>query len=74
MIDLKKDLTAKEWTIIKLRAQGKTAKEIGEILDRSPKTVKNRLLTIYKKLEVSGTVEMLKKLHDEYGVDVWDLE
>jgi len=74
MINLKKDLTEKEWTIINLRAQGKTANEISEILDRSPKTVKNRLLTIYKKLEVSGTIEMLKKLHDEYGVDVWDLE
>ena len=35
MIDLKKDLTAKEWTIIKLRAQGKTAKEISEILDQA---------------------------------------
>jgi len=44
MINLKKDLTEKEWTIIKLRAQGKTS------------------------------IEMLKKLHDEYGVDVWDLE
>ena len=37
MINLKKDLTEKEWTIIKLRAQGKTAKEISEILDRSLK-------------------------------------
>jgi DNA-binding NarL/FixJ family response regulator len=74
MINLKKDLTEKEWTIIKLKAQGKTAKEIGEILGRSPKTVRNRLLTIYKKLEVSGAIEMLKKLHDEYGVDVWGLE
>ena len=68
------NLTESEWMLIKLKSQGLTSREIGEVLDRSPKTIKNRLFTIYKKLEVNNSIQMLRKLYTEHGIDVWNLE
>lgn len=66
------ELTQKDWEIIKWKALGYTVKQIAPHVHLAPKTVKNRLNDIYKKLEVNNSIQMLRKLHSE-GVDVWSL-
>lgn len=66
-------LTEMDWEIIKWKAQGFTAKQISPHVGIAPKTVKNRLNDIYKKLEVSNAIQLLRKLATEEGIDVWSL-
>ncbi|TKB79706.1 MAG: response regulator transcription factor [Nitrospira sp.] len=46
------DLTEREITVLRLVADGKTNKEIGNALDLSEKTVKNHVRNIFHKLQV----------------------
>jgi DNA-binding NarL/FixJ family response regulator len=65
-------LTKKDWEIIKWKAHGYTAEQIAPHLYIAPKTVKNRLTGIYKKLDVKNAIQMLRKLNEQ-GIDVWSL-
>lgn len=62
-----------DWEIIKWKAHGMNAREIGAVVKFKPKTVKNRLIAIYEKLNVHNSIQMLRKLND-LGVDVWNME
>lgn len=62
-----------DWEIVKWRAQGLNAKEIGKLIGFAPKSVKNRLVRLYEKLNVHNSIQMLRKLND-LGVDVWNME
>ena len=55
-------LTQREQEIAKLFAQGLTHKAIAEQLFISPKTARNHLTHIYRKLGVSNKIELLHKL------------
>lgn len=54
-------LTEREWRIAHLASQGTKAKQIGEQLCISEKTVRNQLSIIYDKLGVDGQVELCLK-------------
>lgn len=49
---LEHDLTEREITVLRLVAEGKTNKEIANVLDLSEKTVKNHVRNIFHKLHV----------------------
>jgi DNA-binding NarL/FixJ family response regulator len=49
---LEHDLTDREITVLRLVADGKTNKEIANVLDLSEKTVKNHVRNIFHKLQV----------------------
>ena len=49
---LEHDLTDREITVLRLVADGKTNKEIANVLDLSEKTVKNHVRNIFHKLHV----------------------
>lgn len=49
---LEHDLTEREITVLRLVADGKTNKEIANVLDLSEKTVKNHVRNIFHKLQV----------------------
>ena len=49
---LEHDLTKRELTVLRLVAEGKTNKEIANVLDLSEKTVKNHVRNIFHKLHV----------------------
>ena len=59
-----KKLTKREKFLLEEIISGKTNKEISKEVYISEKTVKNNLTILYKKLEVSGRQELLKK-YDE---------
>lgn len=53
-------LTEREADILRLAVEGKTAKEIGEILFISPRTVENYKNNLLKKLGLTKTSELIK--------------
>jgi DNA-binding CsgD family transcriptional regulator/PAS domain-containing protein len=55
-------LTAREWEIVTLLADGSRVPTIAKQLSLSPHTVRNHLSAIYQKLEVSSQVELLERL------------
>ena len=59
------DLSKREEDILKLVAQGKSNREVGEALDLQEKTVKHYMTSILQKLQVRNRVEaaMLAKQH-----------
>lgn len=59
------DLTKREEDILKLVAQGKSNREVGEALDLQEKTVKHYMTSILQKLQVRNRVEaaMLARAH-----------
>ncbi|MEO8243744.1 MAG: response regulator transcription factor [bacterium] len=59
------DLTKREEDILKLVAQGKSNREVGEVLDLQEKTVKHYMTSILQKLHVRNRVEaaMLARTH-----------
>lgn len=59
-----KKLTSMETKVLQLRAQGYTRKEIAEKVFRSPSTISNHLISIYKKLEARNSAHaVVKALH-----------
>lgn len=59
------ELTKREEDILKLVAQGKSNREVGEVLDLQEKTVKHYMTSILQKLQVRNRVEaaMLARAH-----------
>jgi DNA-binding CsgD family transcriptional regulator len=55
-------LTQREHTIAQLVAKGDTYKEIAQILERSPATVRNHIQAIYEKLAVSNIARLIEEL------------
>jgi len=53
-------LSGRETEVLKLVAEGKTTKEIAELLFISPRTVENHRAHIQKKLELSNTAELVR--------------
>jgi len=53
-------LTDKEKEVLKLLAEGRTSREIGSLLQVSPKTVSGYRLEIMKKLELRNRTELIK--------------
>ncbi len=53
-------LTDKEKEVLKLLAEGRTSREIGGLLQVSPKTVNGYRLEIMKKLELPNRTELIK--------------
>ena len=49
---LEHDLTEREISVLRLVAEGKTNKEIGNVLDLSEKTIKNHVRNIFQKLHI----------------------
>lgn len=58
-------LSAREWEIVGLVAQGFSSAEIARRLYLAPKTVKNHLSNIYSKLGVKGRSEMLALCYEK---------
>lgn len=58
-------LTGRERDIVKLIAEGHNNNQIGEKLDMSGKTVRNRLTVIYSKLEISSRLELALLVSNE---------
>ncbi|WP_010204798.1 helix-turn-helix transcriptional regulator [Salinibacterium sp. PAMC 21357] len=56
------ELTEREWTIARAAAGRKRSREIGQQLGLSVRTVDNHLARIYRKLGVTGRVELEKVL------------
>ncbi|MBM4275279.1 MAG: response regulator transcription factor [Deltaproteobacteria bacterium] len=54
------DLTSREKVIIKLIAEGKSSKEIGELLYISSRTVQHHRANIMRKLNVKRTADLVK--------------
>ncbi len=53
-------LTAREQEILRLLAEGQTAKEIGNRLAISPKTVENHRINIMRKLELRRPIDLIR--------------
>lgn len=54
------NLTPREQEVMRLLAEGLSRKEIGEKLFISPKTVENHRSNIMRKLELHGTIELIR--------------
>lgn len=54
------NLTTRERQILKLVAEGKTSEEIAELLFISSRTVQNHRANIMKKLNLNGTVDLIR--------------
>jgi len=63
------DLSKREEDILKLVAQGKSNREVGDVLDLQEKTVKHYMTSILQKLQVRNRVEaaMLARQHLKVG-------
>lgn len=55
-------LTDRQWEVLRLRALGYTAQEIGGMLFVTESTVKNHLAYAYRKLEVRCIVDALRAI------------
>jgi DNA-binding CsgD family transcriptional regulator len=55
-------LATKEATVARLVAQGKSHKEIAQMLQRAPTTVRSQIRTIYQKLGVSNIAQLIETL------------
>ena len=55
-------LTPREHTVAQLLSKGGTHKEIAQILNRSPATVRNQTRSIYEKLAVSNVAGLIEEL------------
>lgn len=53
-------LSGRETEVLKLVAEGKTTREIAELLFISPRTVENHRAHIQKKLDLSNTAELIR--------------
>jgi DNA-binding CsgD family transcriptional regulator len=55
-------LSPREQTVARLVAQGDTHKQIAQVLERSPSTIRNQIQSIYEKLEVGNVAGLIKEL------------
>ena len=55
-------LTEREWTIARRIAKGESHKEIAQVLNRSPATVRNQIQGIYEKLQVRCIATLIEAL------------
>lgn len=62
--NIKLKLTKREWELLDYIKQGKTNKEIAILVQRSPSTIKNQVLQLFRKLEVSTRSEALSKIQN----------
>lgn len=59
-------LTKREIEILQHLSQGSSSRQIAEQLHRSPKTVRNHIEHIYKKLQVHSKLEAVQKARDNF--------
>lgn len=59
-------LTKRELEILQHLSQGKTSTQIAEQLFRSPKTIRNHIENIYKKLHAHSRVEAIEKARKQF--------
>jgi len=55
-------LSARESQVAAMLAKGLTHKQIAQVADRSPATVRNQIRSIYEKLEVANVAELIHEL------------
>lgn len=72
--DIAPHLTERELEVVKALAQGKSNKEIAQILDISEKTVRNHASNIYKKLHIFDRTQAVIYAIRRGLVDIEDLE
>ncbi|ATZ62586.1 hypothetical protein BSR55_04115 [Acinetobacter bereziniae] len=60
--DINIKLTSKEWELIDYIKNGMTNKEIAKNLNKSPSTIKNQILQLFRKLNVNNRSEVLSKI------------
>lgn len=72
--DITPHLTERELEVVKALAQGKSNKEIAQILDISEKTVRNHASNIYKKLHIFDRTQAVIYAIRKGLVDIEDLE
>ena len=58
------NLSPREKTVAKLIAKGNTHKEIAQLLNRAPATVRNHIQTIYGKLRINNVAELIEELQN----------
>jgi DNA-binding NarL/FixJ family response regulator len=61
-------LTEREFALVKMVKEGYRNKEIAKILCISEQTVKSHLSRIFRKMNVSGRTELLKKVSDQTNI------
>ena len=62
--DERDELSARESEVLRFLAQGRTVKEIAELMGLSPKTVANHQSAIKQKLEAGTAIELLRKANE----------
>lgn len=65
--DVKLKLTTREWELVDYIKKGKSNKEIAILLQRSPSTIKNQVIALFRKLDVSTRSEALARLQTLSG-------
>jgi DNA-binding NarL/FixJ family response regulator len=62
-------LTRQEQKIVALVAQGLTNKEIAQLLDVSPFTIRNQVIVIMRKLELKSRVQVAYLFAQQVNID-----
>lgn len=70
MSSIRFELTAREWTILAMVAQGESSIDIGELLNISPKTVEAHRSNILRRLKARSSAHAVAIAY-KYGL--WDL-
>ena len=60
-------LSARELQIARAYSSGETFRQIAERLNLAPSTVRTHLQTVYRKLEVSSKIALLRAIEDDSG-------
>jgi len=61
-------LTEREFALVKVVKEGYRNKEIAQLLSISEQTVKSHLNRIYRKMNVSGRTELIKKVSEQASI------
>lgn len=65
-------LTPREWQLVDFIKQGKSNKEIAQLLQKSPSTIKHQTVQLFRKLNVATRSEVLAKIESYSSVQIND--